>query len=78
MDELHDMFFGPLDKSYCYLFLIFSMAALVLIFLTLVGIVAKLLTGKKKEFTPITWSYALLGPVLIYLQNRLLYGMCKN
>lgn len=78
MDNLHDMFFGPLDKSYCNLFLLFSIVALIMIFLTSVGIISQLLFGNKKSFTPVAWMYALIGPVFVYIQNRLLYGMCKN
>lgn len=78
MDDLHDKLFGPLDKSYCNLFLLFSVIALIMIFLTSVGIISELLYGGKKSFKPLTWTYALIGPVFVYIQNRLLYGMCKN
>jgi hypothetical protein len=78
IEELHEMFFGPLDKSYCNLFLVFSMIALLALFLSVVSIILQLLTFKKKAFNPLMWTYALLGPLIVYFQNRLLYGMCKN
>lgn len=78
MDELHDMFFGPLDKSYCNLFLVFSMIALLALFISVVGIVLQLMSMKKGAFNPLMWTYALLGPLIVYFQNRLLYGMCRN
>ncbi len=76
IDNLFNTFFGPLDKSYCNLFLFFSMLSLFTIVLTLIGIVAQLVMFKRKGFTPIQWTYALLGPLVFYIQNRLLYGMC--
>lgn len=76
-DKLHDMFFGPLDSSYCNLFLFFAMLSLLTIILTIVGIVLQLVS-KKRTFTPIQWLYALVGPTIFYIQNRLLYGMCMN
>lgn len=75
-DNLFNYFFGPLDKSYCNIFLFFAMLSLATIILTLIGIVAQILMFKKKGFTPIQWMYALLGPLVFYIQNRLLYGMC--
>lgn len=78
LDKMHDMFFGPLDKSYCNLFLFFAILGLVALILTVFGILFQLLMAKKKSFAPITWFYALVGPLILYLQNRLLYGMCLN
>lgn len=78
VDKLHDMFFGPLDKKYCSIFLLFAMLALFTIVLTVIGILAQLFMFKKKAFTPIQWTYALIGPLVFYIQNRLLYGMCVN
>lgn len=78
VDKLHDMFFGPLDKKYCNIFLLFAMLALFTIVLTVIGILAQLFMFKKKAFTPIQWAYALIGPLVFYIQNRLLYGMCVN
>lgn len=75
-DKFHDQFFGPLDKSYCSLFLLFSVVGLIVLMLTVVGIIFQLLTFQKKNFTPLMWTYALVGPLVFYIQNRLLYGMC--
>lgn len=76
-DKVHDMLFGPLDVSYCNLFLIFSMVGLISLVITVFAILAQLLMFTRKQFTPITWMYALVGPLILYIQSRLLYGMCK-
>jgi|TARA_Y100001980_G_C14228014_1_gene81470 hypothetical protein len=78
LDTLHDQFFGPLDKEYCKVFLLFAVLGLITLVLTVIGILAQLLMFKKKYFTPVTWAYALVGPLVFYIQNRLLYGMCLN
>lgn len=77
LEQFHDMFFGPLDKSYCNLFLVFSMLALLTLVITVMTILTQLVFSKKRSFTPVTWMYALIGPLIFYIQNRLLYGMCK-
>lgn len=74
-DKLFDMFFGPLDKSYCNLFLFFSVLALVTLVLTLLMLVLELFSKKKTSL--LVWVYALVGPAIVYYQNRLLYGMCR-
>ena len=80
LENIFSQFLGPLDSSYCNLFLIFSVISLITLLLALVSLVATLLYSK-----PSTWFNKIMAAVaaqffaiIFYFQNRLLYGMCMN
>lgn len=70
--------FGPLDHKYCILFYYLSVFMfVVMMFFLIAGLYVGIM--KKKGFD----HYINLLSIVIlygvyYLQNRLLYGMCKN
>jgi hypothetical protein len=76
--SLDNMFFGPLDSSYCIIFYVF----MVIFFLSLVVIVGKtvydgVFSSKNmttRDMLPMLLS--ILYAVLLYLHQRLLYSMC--
>ena len=78
--EFMDYFFGPLPKDYCYLFVIFSAFALFSIAIALFSLLGLALFAKPKMFMSTLPSMLphVIVMGIIYLQNRLLYGMCIN
>ena len=78
--EFMDLFFGPLPKDYCYLFVVFSAFALFSILVALLSFMGLVLFTKSKNITAVLTAMIpnvmLMG--IVYLQNRLLYGMCVN
>lgn len=71
--------FGSLPKEYCMYFYALSLAGFVLV--CLVGVSLLLEFNAKRKFDIwdlIKYVILSLGYVLYYLQNRLLYNMCKN
>ena len=78
--DAYNLFFGPLDKDYCYLFVVFAFIALLTIFVALFGFIAAVLTTKPKNWTNLLLPtvLAILYPGIIYLQNRLLLNMCRQ
>lgn len=80
LENIFSQFLGPLDASYCNLFLVFSLISLVTLLLALFSLVGTLLYSK-----PSTWFTKIMAAVaaqffalIFYFQNRLLYGMCIN
>lgn len=78
--EIMDLLFGPLPKEYCYLFVIFSAFALFSILIALLSVIGLVMVAKPKTLMStlptLLPNIILMG--IIYLQNRLLYGMCTN
>jgi hypothetical protein len=78
--EFMDLLFGPLPKDYCYLFVIFSAFALFSIAIALLSILGLALFAKPKvvmNTVPAMLPHIIVMGI-VYLQNRLLYGMCTN
>jgi hypothetical protein len=70
--------FGPLGKKYCNLFLIISAIALFFVVMTVVGVLL-LFTDKKLNKMAVISGLLLAGVYVIqYVQNRILYNMCKS
>lgn len=78
--DAYKLFFGPLDKDFCYLFTVFAFIALITIVLALVGFVVSIFTNKPKDTLKMVLPtlLAIIYPGLIYLQNRLLLNMCRQ
>ena len=69
--------FGPLSHSYCNLFLILSFLGLVALF---VVILAGLVIVAKKgmsSFEGFLFLQAIIVYTIMYIQNRILYNICK-
>ena len=78
--EFMDYFFGPLPKDYCYLFVIFSAFALFSIAVALLSLLGLALFSKPKMLMSTLPNMLphIIVMGIVYLQNRLLYGMCIN
>lgn len=76
--SIDNMFFGPLDSSYCIIFYVF----MVIFFLSLLVVVAKtvydgVFSSKKLNARDVFMMVlAVLYAALLYLHQRLLYSMC--
>jgi len=70
--------FGPLDHKYCALFYYLSVFMFcILVFVIVLGIYVGIV--KKKGFDHyISFISVAVLYFVYYLQNRLLYGMCKS
>jgi hypothetical protein len=69
--------FGPLSHSYCNLFLFLSFLGLVALF---VVILAGLVIVAKKgmsSFEGFLFLQAIIVYTIMYIQNRILYNICK-
>lgn len=75
--SLESYLFGPLDKSYCVLFYIFTVIAFLVFVIGLGGFIFSIAKGKKMSSTEMFLVlYSLLASFLGYLTYRLLYSMC--
>jgi hypothetical protein len=70
-----DNLFSPFGKEYCAYFYWLSVIAFIFLLLALYNSLMALLKGKFKVFN---FVMSLIGPGLIYFNNRLLYSMCLN
>tara|TARA_Y100000389_G_scaffold184460_1_gene202943 strand:- start:569 stop:796 length:228 start_codon:yes stop_codon:yes gene_type:complete len=68
----HDLF-GPLGRNYCVYFYYLTVVAFIFFLVAAVHTVGAMMTSKADW-----WSLlmGLVGPFLLYFNNRLLYGMC--
>lgn len=74
MNQLSNLFFGPIGMKYCNIFFIYTIFTLFTLFFVFWIIITSIL---KKRFN---WSLVaiLILNILIYLQQRVLYNMCLN
>lgn len=78
-DSLENYLFGPLDKSYCLLFYVFSVIMFILFVLAILGLVMNFVKGKRMSMVELSLvAYSLLATFLSYLSYRLLYSMCVS
>jgi hypothetical protein len=75
MASLVDNLFSPLGKEYCVYFYWLSVIAFIFLLLVLYNSLRLLLKGK---FKVLYFVISLIGPGLMYFNNRLLYSMCLN
>jgi uncharacterized membrane protein YoaK (UPF0700 family) len=71
-----DVFFGPLAKDYCSLFLFLSVVGLFYIVLAVFAIIALVFAKKSSPQMIASIISALAMGIVIYIQNRLLYNIC--
>jgi hypothetical protein len=70
--------FGPLGKKYCNLFLLISAIALFFLVMVVVGLL--MMFTKKRVDGSAVFAAALVAIMYLiqYIQNRILYNMCKS
>ena len=79
MNKFHDMFFGPLNKDYCFLFYFFMVINFIAIAVVLMTIVLTIFTSKKIPVQLIASEMGFLVLTTIaYLQHRILHTMCTQ
>jgi len=73
MDSLEKTFLAPLGKEYCAFFYYFMLASLFILVATAGLAIYAVIQGKTNVFAAVL---ALVGPFLVYFNNRLLYSIC--
>jgi hypothetical protein len=76
--SIEQTLFGPLSKDYCMIFMWFSLVGLLYIILSIAGIVGLVFSKKGNSSNYVALVVGLLGGLVIYLENRLFYNMCKG
>ena len=69
--------FGPLSHSYCNLFLILSFLGLVALFAVIIAALVILSKKGLTSFEGFLFLQAIVIYVIMYIQNRILYNICK-
>ena len=75
INNLDKQLFSPLSKDYCMYFYILTVIAFVLLAMSVCTFVYYVIEGKADIFTGVV---SLIGPFLLYFNNRLLYSMCVH
>ena len=73
MNFLDKTLFAPLGKEYCVYFYWLTVVSFLMLAVSVVHSVFSLLDKNAKLVPSLL---ALIGPVLLYFNNRLLYSMC--
>ena len=68
-------FFSPLSKEYCMYFYVLTVISFLLLAMSVGSVIYYLVKGKADLLTGVM---SLLGPALLYFNNRLLYSMCVH
>lgn len=72
-----DALFGPLGKEYCYYFYALSLFGLVSLVLLVISAVVMIATKRRGGAFYVQMLSAAVAYGILYLQNRLLFNMCK-
>ena len=73
--NLDTQLFSPLSKEYCVYFYALTVISFALLALSIGSAIYYLIEGKVDIFSGMM---SLLGPALLYFNNRLLYSMCVH
>ena len=73
MNTLENAFFGPLGKEYCTFFFVLTVVAFLFLLASASAAVLAVVKGKVNIFAA---AMALVGPFVLYFNNRLLYSIC--
>ena len=73
--DLDAQLFSPLSKEYCVYFYALTVISFALLALSIGSAIYYLVEGKVDVFSGLM---SLLGPALLYFNNRLLYSMCVH
>lgn len=77
MNNLNDLF-GPLRKEYCYYFYALSLFGLISLVLLVLSSLILVVSGKYSAGFNMQMFVAVVAYGMLYLQNRLLFNMCKG
>jgi len=69
--------FGPLSHSYCNLFLFLSFLGLVALFMVIIAGLVLLSKKGMSSLEAFLFVQAIVVYVIMYIQNRILYNICK-
>lgn len=72
-----DALFGPLGKEYCYYFYALSLFGLISLVLLLISAVVMIASKRRGGAFYVQMLSAAFAYAILYLQNRLLFNMCK-
>jgi len=80
MNDIFNYFFGPVDKIYCNLYLIFTITSLlVLIWVFSMEIYLIIKNRKALKFSMVRNGVLLLvNMFVVYILNRIMYNMCMK
>ena len=73
MSAIENAFFSPLGKEYCTFFYALTVVAFLFLLTGVVTAVFAVVKGKLNIFAA---AMALVGPFILYFNNRLLYSIC--
>ena len=73
MTSLARDLFGPLGRNYCVYFYYLTVVSFIFFLVAAVHTVSAMMTSKADWWALLM---GLVGPFLLYFNNRLLYGMC--
>ena len=73
-----DYLYGPLGKDWCMIFYYFSIVYFVLIFITGVFVITYAMGKNPNIYMIIFKSIYVIMNILLYIQFRILNGMCIN
>jgi hypothetical protein len=78
-DQLAEFLMGPLSEKYCDIFYFIGIFVLLSILLGICMIVYMIISGTKiSSGLMMTWIANLIVYFIVYLENRILYNMCKK
>ena len=75
MQDLEKLLFSPLGKHYCLYFYWLTVIAFVFFLTAAASTIYMVVQG---EAALLPGLLAMVGPFLLYFNNRLLYGMCSG
>ena len=66
-------FFSPLGREYCLYFYVLTVVAFIVLAVSVVSGAYQVIQGRADIIGTVV---AMLGPLLLYFNNRILYSMC--
>jgi len=80
IQSLQNLFFGPLTKDACYIYLFFSISSLITFIILVFQELYLIFTDKKYNFYIfIKYKFAVMLSVFVsYFSSRLLFSVCKT
>jgi hypothetical protein len=78
-DYLNELIMGPIDEHYCNIFYFIALFVFISLILGICGMILTILSGTKVTSTILlAWVTHIIAYFIIYLENRILYNMCKK
>lgn len=73
-----DALFGPLGNEYCYYFYALSLFGLVSLILLVISAIVMIASKRRGSTFYVQMISAAFAYAILYLQNRLLFNMCRG